>query len=75
MALRRWLTERYLTADPRALGAGRIALALVLLLDLGRRARGLEVWYTNTGLLPNHTVLWKPPFEYTFSLFRGVATG
>jgi hypothetical protein len=69
MALRRWLTERYLSADPRALGLGRIALALTLLLDLARRARGLEAWYTNDGLLPNHTLLWKPPFEYTFSLF------
>src|SRR6187399_1690697 len=73
MALRRWLTERYFTIDPRALGLGRIVLALVLLLDLGRRARGLEHWYTNDGLLPNHSVLWRPPFEYTFSLFFGVS--
>ncbi|HWP06673.1 MAG TPA: HTTM domain-containing protein [Polyangiaceae bacterium] len=69
MALRRWFTERCLSADPRALGLGRIALALTLLLDLARRARGLETWYSNDGLLPNHTLLWKPPFEYTFSLF------
>src|SRR5690349_12781730 len=74
MALRRWLSERYLTVDPRALGAGRIVLALVLLLDLGRRARDLETWYTNSGLLPNHTVLWKPPFERTFSLFFAAST-
>lgn len=73
MALRRWLTERFFSADPRALAVGRIVLALVLLLDLGRRARGLEHWYTNHGLLPNHTVLWKPPFEYTFSLFFTVS--
>jgi hypothetical protein len=69
MALRRWFVRRYLTADPRALGAGRIALAVVLLLDLGRRARDLETWYTNDGLLPNHTVLWRPPFDHTLSLF------
>jgi hypothetical protein len=69
MALRRWFIARYLTADPRALGVGRIALALVLLLDLARRARDLETWYTNYGLLPNHTTLWKPPFDYTLSLF------
>jgi hypothetical protein len=74
MALRRWLTARYLTVDPRALGVGRIVLALVLLLDLARRARDLETWYTNSGLLPNHTVLWKPPFEYTFSLFFAAST-
>jgi len=69
MALRRWLTGRYFSIDPRALGLGRIALAVVLLLDLARRTRGLEHWYTNDGLLPNHTILWRPPFEYTFSLF------
>ena len=69
MALRRWFVARYLTADPRGLGVGRIALALVLLLDLARRARDLETWYTNYGLLPNHTTLWKPPFDYTLSLF------
>jgi hypothetical protein len=69
MALRRWFLERYLTADPRGLAVGRIALALVLLLDLGRRARDLETWYSNFGLLPNHTVLWKPPFDHTLSLF------
>jgi hypothetical protein len=69
MALRRWFTARYLSADPRGLGVGRIALALVLLLDLARRARDLETWYTNYGLLPNHTTLWKPPFDYTLSLF------
>jgi hypothetical protein len=69
MALKRWFVERYLTVDPRALGAGRIVLSLVLLLDLARRARDLETWYTNVGLLPNHTVLWKPPFDHTLSLF------
>jgi hypothetical protein len=41
----------------------------VLLLDLGRRARDLETWYTNDGLIPNHTTLWKPPFDHTLSLF------
>jgi hypothetical protein len=69
MALKRWFAERYLTADPRALGVGRIVLASVLILDLLRRARDLETWYTNDGLLPNHTTLWRPPFEYTLSLF------
>jgi hypothetical protein len=69
MALKRWFLERYFTVDPRALGAGRIVLASVLLLDLARRARDLETWYTNDGLLPNHTTLWKPPFDHTLSLF------
>ena len=61
--------ETYLTIDPRALGVGRIALALVLLLDLARRLPFATLWYSNEGLLPNHTVLWRPTSEYVFSLF------
>jgi hypothetical protein len=59
----------YLTADARSLAAGRIALALVLLLDLGKRWGQLESWYTNDGLVPNHTLLWQPAFKHDLSLF------
>jgi hypothetical protein len=48
---------------------GRVALACVLLLDLGRRALDLRAFYSNEGLLPNHTVLWRPVFEWQFSFF------
>jgi hypothetical protein len=51
------------------LGAFRIALSLVLLLDLARRWAELSFWYVNTGLLPNHTLLWRPPAKHLFSLF------
>jgi hypothetical protein len=64
-----WLTRAYLTIDPRSLGAGRIALGLVLLLDLLRRAPVITLWYSNQGLMPNHTALWRPPFPHTFSFF------
>ena len=64
-----WLTRHYLTIDPRSLAAGRIALALVLLFDLARRVPVVTLWYSNLGLLPNHTVLWRPPFPQTFSFF------
>ena len=64
-----WLTRDYLTIDPRSLGAGRIALGLCLLFDLARRVPFLTLWYSNLGLLPNHTVLWRPPFPQTFSFF------
>jgi len=67
--LKRWLTRVYLTIDLRSLGAERIALGLVLLLDLLRRAPSVTLWYSNQGLMPNHTVLWQPPFPYTFSFF------
>ncbi|HEY3500163.1 MAG TPA: HTTM domain-containing protein, partial [Polyangiaceae bacterium] len=55
--------------DARSLGAFRIAFGLVLLSDLARRWVELQFWYTNSGLLPNHTLLWRPPAERMFSLF------
>jgi hypothetical protein len=67
--LRQALVRAYLTVDPRGLGLGRIALALVLLLDLARRIPGLTLWYSNDGLLPNHMMLWRPPTQWMFSLF------
>ena len=63
------LRNSYLTIDPRGLGAGRLALATVLLIDLARRFPLATLWYSNEGLLPNHTVLWRPPFPYVFSFF------
>jgi hypothetical protein len=59
----------YVTADARSLAAGRIALAFVLLLDLAKRWVQLDTWYTNEGLVPNHTLLWQPSFTHDFSLF------
>ena len=67
---RAWFTRLYLTIDPRSLGLGRIVLALVLLFDLVHRAiGGIALWYSNQGLVPNHTVLWRPPTQWMFSLF------
>jgi hypothetical protein len=59
----------YLSADARSLAAGRIALASVLLLDLVKRWVQLGSWYTNDGLVPNHTLLWRPSFAHVFSFF------
>ena len=42
---------------------------MVLLLDLVRRVPVITLWYSNQGLIPNHTVIWQPPFLYAFSLF------
>jgi hypothetical protein len=61
--------EIYGTFDPRSLGLGRIGLGLLLLWDLLRRTPDLATWYSNEGLLPNHTVLWRPSSEYMFSFF------
>ena len=59
----------YLTADLRSLSAGRIVLALVLLRDLFGRWAEIGLWYTNDGIIPNHTLLWRPSWDHVFSLF------
>ena len=34
-----------------------------------RRIPVLDLFYTNDGLLPNHTLLWRPPTQWMFSFF------
>lgn len=70
-----WLAfqRTYLTVDPRSLGLFRVLFGLVLLSDLARRWAELGFWYVNSGLLPNHTILWRPPARYMFSLFFGAS--
>jgi hypothetical protein len=63
-----------LTVDTRTLGVFRIGFGLVLLLDLLRRWSEVSFWYVNSGLLPNHTLLWRPPAGHQFSLFFTVST-
>ena len=70
----RSLVSTYLTVDPRSLGLFRVLFGSVLLSDLCRRWVELGVWYTNSGLLPNHTVLWRPPAQSMFSLFFTVSS-
>ena len=65
----RFLVARYLTIDARSVGLGRVAVAIVLLIDLLRRIPVLDLFYTNDGLLPNHTLLWRPPTQWMFSFF------
>jgi predicted DCC family thiol-disulfide oxidoreductase YuxK len=66
---RRFFIDRYLTIDARSLGLGRVVVAIVLLVDLARRIPVLNLFYTNEGLLPNHTLLWRPPTQWMFSFF------
>ena len=46
----------------------------MLLLDLARRALDLTAWYSNAGLVPNHTLLWSPPVEWQLSFFFVAST-
>jgi predicted DCC family thiol-disulfide oxidoreductase YuxK len=57
----------YLQIDLRSLALGRILFGLVLIGDLLRRIPWLRDFYSNAGLIPNHTVLWRPPFPRIFS--------
>lgn len=68
-AVRAWFVEKYLTIDARSVGLGRVVVAIVLLADLVRRIPVLDLFYTNDGLLPNHTLLWRPPTQWMFSFF------
>jgi hypothetical protein len=61
--------EIYGTFDERSLGLARIYLGGLLIHDLVRRLSSIQTWYSNDGILPNHTVLWRPMSEYMFSFF------
>jgi predicted DCC family thiol-disulfide oxidoreductase YuxK len=65
----RELRRTYFEMDPRTLAFGRIFFALVLIGDLLRRIPWLREFYTNAGILPNHTVLWRPAVPRLFSFF------
>jgi predicted DCC family thiol-disulfide oxidoreductase YuxK len=69
VTLRKRLAGAYLTVDTRSLGLGRIMLAIVLIANLVRRIPDLTLWYSNQGMLANHTILWRPPTKWMFSLF------
>jgi len=59
----------YFTIDGRSLALCRIGLALVLMVDLLRGVPWVRDLYSNAGLLPNHTMLWRPPLPRLFSVF------
>ena len=67
--LARAFVRSYLTMDARSAALGRVALSIVLLADLLRRVPVLRLFYSNEGLLPNHTLLWRPPTQWMFSFF------
>ena len=68
----RWGAWHFMTS-PVTLGVGRIVLAVLLLGDALRRWEDLDVWYTNDGLMPNHTMLWAPQSRLGFSVFFSVS--
>ena len=67
--LREHLSATYFSFDARSLALFRVVFSIVLLKDLWLRAKVLDYFYTNDGLLPNHTLLWAPPARRMFSIF------
>jgi hypothetical protein len=67
--------RNYLCLDPRTLGLVRIAIALLLFADLCKRSLILQTFYINTGLIPNHRVLWQPVREWMFSPLLALSHG
>ncbi|WP_096394590.1 HTTM domain-containing protein [Halorubrum trapanicum] len=60
--------RRRLGIDPRALAAFRIALGVVLLVDLALRARNLGAFYTDAGALPRAALAEAYPLAARLSL-------
>jgi predicted DCC family thiol-disulfide oxidoreductase YuxK len=67
--LRDYVAQTYFSFDVRSLALFRVVFAAVLLVDLYLRSRVLDAFYTNEGLVPNHTLLWAPLGPHVFSLF------
>lgn len=61
-------------ADPRSLGLLRIAIGSVLIADVLRRLPDFAHFYTNAGMLPNHTTLWQPLRPHAISFFFTLST-
>jgi len=59
----------YGSADPRSLGCLRIALALVLTLDVLLKFPEVTAHFSNTGWLTNHFALFRPMSAYPFSVY------
>ncbi len=69
-----FLKRTYGTADPRSLGLLRIALGLLLIVDLLRRFPDLTEHYSNAGWLSNHFMLFRPMSSNLFSVYLAFST-
>ena len=69
-----FLRERYLSVDTRWLGVFRIALGVLLMVEVARRFYYAVPFYTNDGLLPNHFSLFAPMGGSVFSIYHAFST-
>ncbi len=66
--------QTYGLADPRSLGLFRIALGILLFVNVARRFPDIEAHYANTGWLTNHYMLFRPMSNYLFSIYLAFST-
>ena len=67
--------QLYMSVDRRILGAVRIVYGVVLLYDLLRRVRVLDLYYSNDGILTNHYLLFQPQDRPQFSFLFPFSSG
>lgn len=68
------LVRERIAIDTRSLAAFRIAVGLLLLVDLALRARNLEAFYTDDGVLSREALLtWSDPLHLSIHALSGEA--
>jgi len=68
------LRDALLSIDTRTLGAARIAIATLLLFDLGKRVADFSFWYSNDGLLPTALVQTHRIRSWSYSFLTYIDT-
>lgn len=68
------LVQLYGTADPRSLGLLRIALGLLLFVDVALKLPEVPAHLSNSGWLANHFALFRPMSDRLFSVYFAFGT-
>lgn len=69
-----FLRDKFLSIDTRTLGLARIAIGLLLLFDLAKRANEMSIWFFETGLIPNAMLAAHPMRPYGMSFLSYVSS-
>lgn len=71
---RHWIHDHYCKADPRTLGLLRIVLGFLLTADSIRHWKEARYFYSNSGVLTNHYLLFKPFSGHNLTLWNAFST-
>jgi len=66
---KQFIRDGFFSIDTRTLGFSRIAIALLLLFDLAKRAPELSIWFSEEGIIPNSMLAARPLRPYGYSFF------